>query len=197
MTTPTLATIQTTDDIWHRLHRADSGVLAALLLSAAEAGAVARRLGAIVSKPSWVPPTAGPGGRFAEPRGPGVLYLGHDLDICLAEILYHHARFCASSVGTPPGTQGVFRHLVFVVSGTFADVSKGHAPLHSPTSYTDSWAYARRVRAACLDGVLYRSVRKRGGRCLGVFVSPAATFYRVEFGAVVLEWDGSTSRRIA
>lgn len=197
MTTPTIATIQTTDDTWHRLHRADSGVLAALLLSPAEAGAVARRLGSIVSKPPWVPPTAGPGGRFAEPHGPGVLYLGLDLDTCLAEILYHHARICAASVGTPPGTQGVFRHLVFAVSGTFADVTKGHVPLHDPVSYTASWAYSRCIRAACLDGVHYRSVRKRGGRCLGVFVSPAATFSRVEFGAVVLEWDGSASRRIA
>jgi hypothetical protein len=30
-----------------------------------------------------------------------------------------------------------------------------------------------------------------------VFTNPAATLSRVEFGAVVLEWDGSISRRIA
>ena len=177
---------------WHRLHRSEASILTPL-----EKAAVTRRLGALVAAPSWVPPNAGPGGRFAEPQGPGVLYLGHDLDTCLAEIFHHHARFCAASIGTPPGARGVFRHLMFTVNGTFADVSNGHTPLHDPVSYAASWAYARHVRAACLDGIHYRSVRKQGGRCLGVFVAPAATFSRVEFGAVVLEWDGLTSCRIA
>lgn len=193
--TDTLAAIQI-ETPWHRLHRAESSVLAAIL-SPPEAAAVARRLGPIVATSSWVPPNAGPGGRFAEPHGPGVLYLGHDLDTCLAEVIYHHARICAASVGTPPGARGVFRHLIFSVNGTFADVTKGHTPLHDPGSYVASWAFARRVRAACFDGVHYRSVRRRGGRCLGVFTNPAAIFSRVEFGAVVLEWDGSVSRRIA
>jgi len=193
--TATLASIQI-ETPWHRLHRAESSILAALL-SPPEAAAVSRRLGSIIATPPWIPPNAGPGGRFAEAHGPGALYLGHDLDTCLAEIIYHHSQNCAASIGTPPGARGVFRHLIFNVNGTFADVTKGHTPLHDPVSYAASWAYARHVRTACLDGVHYRSVRRRGGRCLGVFTNPAATFSRVEFGAVVLEWNGSTSRHIA
>ena len=191
----TLTSIQI-EHPWHRLHRAESKILASLL-TPPEAAAVVRRLGSFVTGSSWLPPNAGPGGRFAEPHGFGVLYLGDELNTSLAEIIYHHARICAASLGTPPGARGVFRHLIFTVSGTFADVTKGHSPLHDPVSYVASWAYARHVRAACLDGVHYRSVRRRGGRCLGVFVGPVATFSRVEFGAVVLEWDGATSRRIA
>lgn len=193
--TANLAAIQVATH-WHRLHRAEASILAAFL-SPPEAAAVARRLGSIIATPPWIPPNAGPGGRFAEPHGSGVLCLGHDLDTCLAESIHHHTRICAASIGTPPGARGTFRHLIFTVNGTFADVTKGHSPLHDPVSYSPSWAYARHVRAACLAGVHYRSLRRRGGRCLGVFTNPTATFSRAEFGAVVLEWDGSTSHRIA
>lgn len=193
--TANLAAIQI-ETPWHRLHRAEASILAAFL-SPPEAAAVARRLDSFIAMPPWIPPNAGPGGRFAEPHGPGVLYLGHGLDTCLAEFIHHHARICAASIGTPPGARGVFRHQIFTVNGIFADVTKGHTPLHDPISYAASWACARLIRAACLDGVHYRSVRRRGGRCLGVFTTSAATFSRAELGAVVLEWDGSTSRRIA
>ena len=53
------------------------------------------------------------------------------------------------------------------------------------------------ARAASLDGVHHRSERRRGGRCLAVFQAGAAAFSHMEFGAVVLEWDGTVSRRIA
>lgn len=184
---------------WVRLHRAESDVLASLL-SAAEVAAVNRRLGLPSGKaPIWVPLRAGGhGGRFVEPHGPGALYLGIDLETCLAEVAHHHAALCSASVGTPTGARAVFRKLIFEVSGSMADATgvRGGG-LHDPTDYAPSWGYGRPVRAAHLDGVHYRSVRRRGGRCLGVFRNQAAAFSRVEFGAVILEWDGAISRRIA
>lgn len=185
---------------WKRLHRAESKVLAGLL-TVAELDAVNRRLGVPARSASraWVPGQAGEiGGRFAEPHGHGALYLGNDFATCLKEAAHHHAVNCAASVGTPAGTQAVFRHLIFQVSGTFADASlvRGGG-LHDPVDYAPSWSYGRRARAAGLEGVHFRSVRRRGGRCLAVFTNRAARFLRVEDGAVVLEWDGTTSRRIA
>lgn len=184
---------------WERLHRAESNTLAALL-TAREQEAVHRRLGIPTpALPAWIPVTAGEqGGRFAEPHGPGVLYLGNDLATCLKEVAHHHARICAASVGTPPGARAVFRHLIFRVAGTLADAASLHGDgLHDPASYAPSWRFARLARAAALEGVHYRSVRRRGGRCLAVFEPRTARFLRVEFGAVVLEWDGSASQRIA
>jgi hypothetical protein len=183
---------------WVRLHRAESDILAGLL-SAEEMAAVNRRLGlSAPSAPVWVPPGAGDaGGRFAEPHGPGALYLGRELATCLAQVEHHHALGCRASVGTPPGTRAVFRHLVFQVDGRMADATaERSARLHDPASHGPSWGYGRRVRAADLDGVHYRSARRRGGRCLAVFRSRAAAFSRVELGAVILEWDGTASRRI-
>lgn len=185
---------------WERLHRAESKVLASLLTTA-ELDAVNRRLGLPVRSASraWVPDKAGEvGGRFAEPHGPGALYLGDDLATCLKEVAHHHAVNCAASIGTPAGTQAVFRHLIFQVSGTFADASVARGGgLHDPLDYSPSWSYGRRARAAGLEGVHFRSVRRRGGRCLAVFENRTIRFLRWGDGAVVLEWDGTTSQRIA
>jgi hypothetical protein len=184
---------------WDRLHRAESEVMAGLL-SVAERAAVNRRLGLPAPEaPVWIPAWAGAsGGRFTEPGGPGSLYLGLDLATCVAEVAHHHARACAASIGTPAGTRAVFRHLVFQVQGEFAGAcGERRAGLHDPATYAPSWGYGRRARGAGADGVHYRSVRRRGGRCLGVFRPPAAIFLRVEFGAVILEWDGRVSVRFA
>jgi len=184
---------------WSRLHRAESDILASLL-TAAEREAVNRRLGRPTGPtPSWVPPTAPEGGgRFTEPQGPGALYLGNTLETCVAELAYHHGLLCAASVGTPQGTRAVFRHLVFQVAGDFANAAadRKHG-LHNPSDYSASWAFGRRAREGGFPGVHYRSVRKRGGRCLAVFEQTVVRFLRFELGAVILEWDGQASRRMA
>ena len=184
---------------WTRLHRAEADLLAALL-TGAEREALNRRLGLPPAPaPVWVPASSGPaGGRFAAPQGPGALYLGDDLATCVAEVAHHHALQCAASLGTPPGARAVLRHVVFQVDAELADASgERRGGLHHPTDYAPSWAFGERARAAGRAGVHYRSVRRTGGRCLAVFDNRAATFLRVEFGAVVLEWDGGGSHRIA
>ena len=187
------------DGPWERLHRAESVVLASLLTKEEE-DAVRRRLGLPArGRVSWIPVSSGAeGGRFAPPQGPGALYLGNDLDTCVAEVEFHHARICAASKGTPSGARAILRRLFFQATGDMADATAQRAAgLHSPSDYGPSWAYAGRVRAAGLDGVHFRSVRRRGGRCLAIYQERAARFLCVEFGAVVLEWDGKASRRIA
>jgi RES domain-containing protein len=183
---------------WSRLHNANASVLDALL-TAGEADAVARRLGLAGPKaPIWIPGTAGPhGGRFAPPDGHGALYLGNDLSTCLAEVIHHHDLFCSSTPGTARGMHSSFRHLVFQVKGTMADASRHGTALRHPTDYAPSWDFGRRVRAARLDGVRYPSVRMAGGACLAVFQNHAVRFDRVDLGAVILEWDGAKSVRIA
>jgi hypothetical protein len=97
----------------------------------------------------------------------------------------------------PPGARAVFRQLVFQVSGAMAGAAAGRtAGLHDRDDYGPSWGYGRRVRASGLDGVHYRSVRRRGGRCLAVFENRVVAQATAVSGAVVLEWDGSASRRI-
>lgn len=89
-------------------------------------------------------------------------------------------------------------HLRFQVEGVFADAAGTRMRgLHDPGDYGPSWAYGTRARAADLQGVHYRCVRREGGRCLAVFTEEALNFLGTQQGAVVLEWDGTASRRIA
>ena len=184
---------------WHRLQRAETDLLAGLL-TLAERQAVNRRLGLPKAPaPAWVPLSTGSqGSRFAGPNGPGALFLGNDLDTCVQEVAHHHARHCAASVGTPPGARAVLRHLLFQVDADLADATGDRTGgLHHREEYGPSWSYGARVRAAGLAGIHYRSVRKRGGRCLAIFQNKAVAFLQVAFGAVLLDWDGAASHRIA
>ncbi len=179
---------------WNRLHRLEADPLAALL-APEERAAVSRRLGHLFPA-TWVPPSAGPAGsRYAPPLGPGALYLAADVETCAAEVAHHHARACAASRGTPPGTRAVFRQLAFQVEGIMGDAA-ALGP-EDPDDYGPSWGFGTRAREGGLDGILYRSARRTGGRCLAVFNEGAVTFLRAETGAVVLEWDGDQSRRLA
>jgi hypothetical protein len=182
---------------WARLHNANSSVLDSLL-TGAEVAAIARRLGRpIPVTPDWVPADSGEaGGRFAQPRHAGALYLGNDLETCVAEIIHHHSILCADSDTTPVGMHSTYRHLVFRIAGTMAEATRHGRLLLNPSDYAASWNFGRRVRKAQLDGVNYLSVRAPGGTCLAIFENRAVQFHHVEFGAVLLEWDGSRSRRI-
>lgn len=198
MTAPVIPSLGVTG-VWSRLQRTETPTLAGLL-DAEEQGAVARRLGLPASgvAPVWIPALAGPsGGRFAEPHGPGALYLAFELATCVAEVAHHHGLLCAESSGTPVGTRAVFRQLRFQVDGNLADAAKRGRKLLHPSDYGPSWAFGREVRLARLDGVRFPSVRQPSGLCLAVFEPRAVTFRQAELGAVVLAWNGTASTRIA
>jgi hypothetical protein len=199
MAAPAPARIHTTSvsGTWFRLHNVNSSILASLL-DLEEQRAVNRRLGLPgPEEVQWIPATSGPhGGRFVRPGGPGALYLGDALATCLAEVIHHQNLLFASAPSTPRGMHTSFRQLVFRVDGAMADAARHGRPLRHPIDYAPSWVFGAQVRAARLDGIRYTSVRATRGSCVAAFESGAARFDRVEYGAVVLEWDGSTVVRI-
>jgi hypothetical protein len=115
----------------------------------------------------------------------------------VAEVIHHHTRISRESLGTPPGTRAVFRQLVFRVDGEVAEVAGGRSAVLRPADYAPSWAFGHQVVVEGLDGVAYPSVRAVGGACLAILQDQAIRLDRVEFGAVVLEWDGTKSARMA
>lgn len=101
-----------------------------------------------------------PGGsRF---NGPdlGCWYASADLRTAAAEV-GHHLRRELVARQVPEATR-VYRSYTARLDGRFRDV-RGEAALHDPQSYDKSQVFGEGERRAGRDGIVYNSVRLRGG----------------------------------
>lgn len=110
----------------------------------------------------------------------GVYYSAHDQETAIAETAYHRLRFI-----TDAGLRSEIVHMRVYsghVRGSFDDV-RGRGPrskIYDPDSYAFSQQYARRIfDANRLDGIVFRSVRRREGECVAVFRPRRITNVRV------------------
>ena len=110
-------------------------------------------------------------GRFSPAGVRGVYYAGESLDTAIAETTYHRARFLADTNEKPLIDEN--RVIEATIEGAFIDVaaepSKSRSALLQPTSYDRSFRFGAEVYAAGHDGVVYPSVRRSAGHCVGVF----------------------------
>lgn len=91
----------------------------------------------------------------------GAWYAAATLTTALAEV-GHHLRREALARGLET-TQRIFRSYTARLAGSYRDI-RGSAPeLHASDSYAAGQAFGEELRAAGEDGVLYDSVRRRGG----------------------------------
>ncbi|MDB5026976.1 MAG: hypothetical protein JWO66_665 [Candidatus Eremiobacteraeota bacterium] len=153
-----------------------------------------------------VPPddrVTGPGATFvmapfAYPRASrftdgsfGVYYAGETIETAVAEHGHHRARFLADTAEPP----GVFDHRVIEASieGALDDVARERraSALLDPDGYDASQAYGAKRNAAGSDGLVWPSVRRRGGTCVGLFkprlVRNAHSAYYLGY-----RWDGTS-----
>ena len=96
----------------------------------------------------------------------GVLYAGRTFAVALMETMHHHARFMARTAEAP-GWTSQFREIVLDIEGALHDLRSGdrlYEPLLDPDDYARSQAFAREIRQARSEGIVYPSVRCTGGR---------------------------------
>jgi hypothetical protein len=105
------------------------------------------------------------GGRFNGPDR-GAWYAGTELETAHAEVIYHRGKELAE-IGVTE-TRLEMRLYLADFNAEFEDV-RGNKSLHDPDSYTVSQAFARKLLVRGGNGVLYRSVRRRGGECVACF----------------------------
>ena len=110
------------------------------------------------------------GSRFSD-GSYGVYYAASELDTAIAETVFHFANFARDSAD-PPRMEDM-RVLLGDVAEAFEDVAALPEPLRlqllDPISYAAAQAYAREMRQAGANGVVYPSVRRREGECVGAF----------------------------
>lgn len=105
-------------------------------------------------------------GRFTD-GSYGLYYAGDSEEVAIAETIHHHQRFMAAT-GEAPGWTSDFRVLIGSVDRDLDEVGAGSGAL-DPDDYAASQILGRDLRAAGSDGVVYRSVRKHDGQCIGAF----------------------------
>jgi len=113
-------------------------------------------------------PPAGDG-RFNGPDR-GAWYAGTALDTAHAEVVYHRTAELAE-IGVFE-TRLRMRLYLADFAASFHDLtadSPQNPPFRNPSSYAASQALARKLLAAGSNGVLYRSVRRKAGRCIACF----------------------------
>jgi hypothetical protein len=109
------------------------------------------------------------GGRF-NGSDRGAWYASTELPAAQAEVAYHRTLELAE-VGVFE-TRMQFRLYLANFDCAFHDVRPRrpeNVPLHNPNSYAASQAFAKELLTTGSNGVIYRSVRRRGGQCVACF----------------------------
>ena len=126
--------------------------------------------------------------RFSDGRY-GVLYIGDGFETAPFETAYHHARFMAATA-EPAGWTSQFREIVLDVSAPLHDLRQGFEAALSPDDYGPGQTLGAQLRAAGSEGVLYPSVRRAGGLCVGLFYPDRASLPR-QGRHLDYHWDGT------
>ena len=122
----------------------------------------------------------------------GVLYAGNLFEVALLETIHHHERFMART-HEAAGWTSQFREILFNINAFLHDLRKpdaGQSHALDPESYDTSQALAARLRNEGSDGLVYPSVRHRGGECVGLFY-PDLAKSAVQSRYLDYHWDGT------
>jgi hypothetical protein len=125
-------------------------------------------------------------GRFSD-GSYGICYAGNSENVALAETIYHHARFMAST-REDAGWTSQFRLLVGSVEADLTDVNDVPGALHT-SDYGLSQKAGAEIRASGSDGLVWNSVRCPGGECLGAFW-PDVVSIPVQSSHFSYHWNG-------
>ncbi|MDR6874745.1 hypothetical protein J2Y55_005783 [Bosea sp. BE125] len=109
--------------------------------------------------------------------GFGVLYAGDSFEVALFETVHHHGRFMAATK-QPPGWTSQFREILLDVEARLHDLRKPGSAVSAvldPDDYAQSQELGNTLRAAGSEGVVYPSVRRAGGACVGLFYPDGAS----------------------
>ena len=130
------------------------------------------------------------GSRFSDGSW-GVFYAAHSVATAVEETVYHRERFLAATA--EPACDIQMRCYRTRIDSRLHDIRGGWKREHDPDTYAASVKLARLLREAGSNGIVYDSVRHRGGECLAAFY-PDVVAPCVQAQHLVYRWDG---RRIA
>lgn len=131
-------------------------------------------------------------GRFSD-GSYGVYYAGDSLETAIFETAFHHARFMAATTQAPGWTSD-FRELTGSVKKELHDINDtaayGDCLNPNPIKYGPAQALAKDLRNNGSEGLLYPSVRHKGGLCVAAFW-PDVVSIPTQASHLTYHWNGS------
>lgn len=130
------------------------------------------------------------GSRFSD-GAYGMFYAARDRATAVAETAYHHARFLAATNESAMHLPMRLYHVA--IDGRLHDLRPpGAVPaaVFDADDYGASRALGRALREQGALGVAWRSVRRDGGHCVGLF-KPRAAKACVHAALLLYAWDGA------
>ncbi|MFT4057704.1 MAG: RES family NAD+ phosphorylase [Novosphingobium sp.] len=121
----------------------------------------------------------------------GVFYAARSIDTAVAETCYHRARFMAFTA--EPAQELDMRVYAVDLDARMHDIRENredHAAIYHLDHYGASQAFAIALRGEGSDGIVYGSVRHKGGECAAVFRPRLLSNCRQERHLCYV-WDGS------
>jgi hypothetical protein len=98
----------------------------------------------------------------------GVLYVGEGFETALFETIHHHQRFMRAT-NELAGWTSQFRELVLDVEAELAELRVDPPAGVLAENYAVAQALGASLKAAGSEGVVYPSVRRPDGQCVGLF----------------------------
>jgi RES domain-containing protein len=127
------------------------------------------------------------GSRFSDGSW-GVFYAARSVATAVEETVHHRQRFLAATA--EPACELSMRCYRTSLDSRLHDLRGGWPAAHDPDSYVASIALARALRAVDSNGLVYDSVRHRGGECLAAFY-PDVVAPCVQAQHLIYRWDGT------
>jgi RES domain len=106
------------------------------------------------------------GSRFSD-GSYGVFYASREIETAISETRFHRGRFLARTAEPPMQIQ--MRSYQTRIACALRDLRGGFPRLHDPDDYGIAQKTAAALRARNANGLVYDSVRHKGGSCIAVF----------------------------
>lgn len=129
------------------------------------------------------------GSRFSDGRY-GVFYAARERATAIAETARHHARFLAATAEAPMHLP--MRVYQVAIDARLHDLRPdGAAPpaVFDPARYDQAQALGAALHGTGSAGLVYRSLRRRGGHCVALF-KPRGARACVQAALLLYAWDG-------
>ncbi len=118
----------------------------------------------------------------------GVYYASRDLKTAIKETVFHRENFLSATEEEPMDID--MRVYKGKIVKPIHDLRlEQYSALHHPNDYNPSQAAGHFLKDIGSWGVVYNSVRDRGGECIGAF-RPAAISIPVQFKHLMYIWNG-------